>query len=55
MSTRYCTNDKSNTLLRKVEGIFEDYSDLARSDALIGYRCAKFLLATLPVSTHVFS
>jgi hypothetical protein len=37
MSTRFFTNDNSNTLLKKFEGIFENNPDLARFDALVGY------------------
>lgn len=37
MSTRFFTNDNSNTLLKKFEGIFENNPELARFDALVGY------------------
>ncbi|MFN5000783.1 MAG: helicase, partial [Akkermansiaceae bacterium] len=37
MSTRFFTNDNSNTLLKKFEGIFDNNPDIARFDALVGY------------------
>ncbi len=37
MSTRFFTNDASNTLLKKFEGIFENNPDLARFDDLVCY------------------
>lgn len=48
MSTRFFTNDQSNTLLKKFEGIFEHNPDLARFDALVGYLRASGYFAIRP-------
>jgi superfamily II DNA or RNA helicase len=53
MSTRFFTNDDSNTLLRKFEGIFEHNSDLARFDALVGYLRASGYFAIRPKLVNV--
>ena len=48
MSTRFFTNDQSNTLLKKFEGIFANNPDLARFDALVGYLRASGYFAIRP-------
>ncbi|MDA0768323.1 MAG: helicase, partial [Verrucomicrobia bacterium] len=48
MSTRFFTNDGSNTLLKKFEGIFEYNPDLERFDALVGYLRASGYFAIRP-------
>lgn len=48
MSTRFFTNNESNTLLKKFEGIFEHNSDLAQFDALVGYLRASGYFAIRP-------
>lgn len=48
MSTRFFTNDQTNTLLKKFEGIFEHNPDLARFDALVGYLRASGYFAIRP-------
>ena len=53
MSTRFFTNDQSNTLLKKFEGIFEHNPDLARFDALVGYLRASGYFAIRPRLVHV--
>ena len=53
MSTRFFTNDNSNTLLKKFEGIFEHNSDLARFDALNGCLRASGYFAIRPKLVNV--
>ena len=53
MSTRFFTNDNSNTLLKKFEGIFEHNPDLARFDALVGYLRASGYFAIRPKLVNV--
>ena len=53
MSTRFFTNDKSKTLLKKFEGIFANNPDLARFDALVGYLRASGYFAIRPFLTDV--
>ncbi len=53
MSTRFFTNDNSNTLLKKFEGIFENNPDLARFDALVGYLRASGYFAIRPKLVNV--
>lgn len=48
MSTRFFTNDNTNTLLKKFEGIFEHNPDLAQFDALVGYLRASGYFAIRP-------
>lgn len=48
MSTRFFTNDQSNTLRKEFEGIFEHNPDLARFDALVGYLRASGYFAIRP-------
>ncbi len=37
MSTKFFTNQESNTLLNKIKGIFENNSDIENFNALVGY------------------
>ena len=37
MSTKFFTNQDSNTLLNKFKGIFEHNTDIENFDALVGY------------------
>ncbi len=46
--TRFFTNDSSNTLLKKFEGIFDHNPDLARFDAVVGYLRASGYFAIRP-------
>ena len=48
MPTRFFTNDSSNTLLKKFEGIFDHNPDIARFDALVGYLRASGYFAIRP-------
>ena len=48
MPSRFFTNDKKNTLLKKFEGIFEHNSDIVRFDALVGYLRASGYFAIRP-------
>lgn len=48
MSSRFFTNNETNTLLKKFEGIFEHNPDLARFDALVGYLRASGYFAIRP-------
>ncbi len=48
MPTRFFTNNETNTLLKKFEGIFENNPDLAQFDALVGYLRASGYFAIRP-------
>jgi superfamily II DNA/RNA helicase len=48
LTSRFFTNDSSNTLLNKFEGIFDHNPDIARFDALLGYLRASGYFAIRP-------
>ena len=48
MSTKFFTNHEANTLLNKLEGVFEHNKDIEVFDALVGYFRASGYFAIRP-------
>ncbi len=53
MSTKFFTNEKENTLLRRFAGVFEHIPDIAFFDALVGYFRASGYFAIRPYLNKV--
>lgn len=53
MSTKFFTNEKENTLLRKFAGIFEHNPDIEFFDALVGFLRASGYFAVRPYLENV--
>ena len=53
MSTKFFTNHEANTLLKKLEGVFEHNKDIEVFDALVGYFRASGYFAIRPFLNRV--
>jgi hypothetical protein len=53
MSTKFFTNHEANTLLNKLEGVFEHNKDIEVFDALVGYFRASGYFAIRPFLNRV--
>ena len=53
MSSKFFTNRETNTLLKKLEGVFEHNKDIEFFDALVGYFRASGYFSIRPHLEHV--
>ena len=53
MSTKFFSNHEANTLLNKLEGVFEHNKDIEVFDALVGYFRASGYFAIRPFLNRV--
>lgn len=53
MSTKFFTNHEANTLLNKLEGVFEHNKDIEVFDALVGFFRASGYFAIRPFLNRV--